>query len=362
MLINMKSTSQRFEAHMGRHRVRVDPHEPLPQGLYRAGRQYRARHPGGKWTYFGADYLTALAGFRAWRVAVSDTKTTAWLLDAFTGDVCPSRVRAGTLAPRTARDYQRDVAMLRKAIGHIPLAALLPRHIADFRNARAEDAPAHVRNELACLSAALAWAVEAGHVTQNVCREIRRPRKHVRDRLVTDAEYICVYAQAGPSVRLAMALAIRTLGLPADVLRMGARNVVAYENGRQTLRFRRGKTHVPVEVEIIGELAAVLKPLLAAPTLHPTFVRREDGKPYTVNGIGAMFRRCCAKAGVRDFGLRDLRAKGATDMFRADPDSIREIQLLLGHKSVRTTEVYLKDLLAEIVQPNQRPIVAAIAK
>jgi integrase len=44
---------------------------------------------------------------------------------------------------------------------------------------------------------------------------------------------------------------------------------------------------------------------------------------------------------ARDFGLRDLRAKGATDMYRADVD-IRQIQRRLGHKSVVTTEIYLK--------------------
>src|SRR5262249_22058796 len=92
-------------------------------------------------------------------------------------------------------------------------------------------------------------------------------------------------------------------------------------------------------------------------TLHPTFVRREDGKPYTVDGIGAMFRRYCENAGVNDFGLRDLRAKGATDMYRAGVD-IRQIQRLLGHSSVRTTEIYVKGLLAEIVKPNLQPIIA----
>ena len=56
-----------------------------------------------------------------------------------------------------------------------------------------------------------------------------------------------------------------------------------------------------------------------------------------------MFRRYCIKASVSDFRLRDLRAKGATDMFRADPNAIRKIQLLLGHKSVQTTEIRSMD-------------------
>lgn len=135
---------------------------------------------------------------------------------------------------------------------------------------------------------------------------------------------------------------------------------MANDDGRRTLRFRRGKTNVQVEIEILGELEAALAPFLQSPTLHPTFVRREDGRPYTVDGIGAMFRRYCVKANVSDFGLRDLRAKGATDMFRADPNLIRKIQLLLGHKSVQTTEIYLKGLLTEIVRPNERPIIALV--
>ena len=62
-------------------------------------------------------------------------------------------------------------------------------------------------------------------------------------------------------------------------------------------------------------------------------------------------------AKVSDFGLRDLRAKGATDEYRAGRP-IRELQNLLGHKSVRTTEIYLKELIPETVRPNERPMIA----
>jgi integrase len=42
-----------------------------------------------------------------------------------------------------------------------------------------------------------------------------------------------------------------------------------------------------------------------------------------------MFRRHCIAAKVSDFGLRDLRAKGATEMYRTGV-SVRLIQHLLG--------------------------------
>lgn len=323
------------------------------------GRQYRARLLGGPWVYFGDDYVRAIAAYAAWRHHGPDTGTVGWLLTLFTGTVCQGRVKAGTLAKRTAKDYERDAAVLRGGLGKIPLAALEPHHIATFRETRAQAAPAHVRNELACLSAALAYAVESGRIKTNPAVGVRRPRKQVRQRLVSDAEYLAVHEVAIDSVRLAMTLALRTLALPADVLQLGPRNVVRYPDRRRTLRFARGKTGVGVEVEIVGDLAAALDGLLDS--AHPTFVRTREGTPYTRDGIGAMFRRYCdAKhANVPDFGLRDLRAKGATEMYRAGVD-IRLIQHLLGHKSVRTTEVYLKELMPEIVRPNEQPIIAAV--
>lgn len=62
---------------------------------------------------------------------------------------------------------------------------------------------------------------------------------------------------------------------------------------------------------------------------------------------------------MKDFGLRDLRTKGATDMYRARIE-IQHIQKLLGDKSVQTTEIYLKSLIPETVRPNEVPIAASI--
>jgi integrase len=337
--------------------------------LYLHRRQYRARLPGKPFVYFGTDYPVAMAAYAAWKAGTPTTVTVAWLIDWFTCSICPAKVKAKQLAERTAKDYQRDGAVIKSALGHIPLAALAPHHIAVFRDARAALAPTHVRNEMACLSSALSWAVENKKVATNVAKEIRRPRKQVRERLITHDEYLGVYVRAVPSVKLAMVLCVRTLGLPGDVLRLGPRNLVRHDDGRCTLRFRRGKTNVQVEIDIVGDLADALAPFIHRPSAHPSFVRREDGKPYTVDGIGAMFRRYCV--GTKDhpvdpkypdFGLRDLRAKGATDMYRADPSSIHKIQRLLGHKSVQTTEIYLKGLLTEIVRPNEVPILALVKR
>jgi len=70
-----------------------------------------------------------------------------------------------------------------------------------------------------------------------------------------------------------------------------------------------------------------------------------------------MFRRYVAKAGLSDFGMYDLKGKGATDMYRAGTP-LERIQQLLGHDSVTTTEIYLKARLPDIAMPNMREMVA----
>jgi len=45
--------------------------------------------------------------------------------------------------------------------------------IVKFRETRAADAPTHVRNEMACLPAALTWAVDTGRLNSNPARATR---------------------------------------------------------------------------------------------------------------------------------------------------------------------------------------------
>jgi len=300
-----------------------------------------------------------LRGYAAWRRDGAKPDTIGWLLDLFTRPVCTGKVKAGTLAKCTAKDYSNDAEMLKAGPGHIPITGLRPMHVAEYRDERAQSAPSHVRNEIAALSAALAWAVEAGKIDSNPCLQVDWPSKKVRTRLISDDEYLAVYEKSGTAVRLAMSLGVRTLALPGDVLKMGPRNVIGVGEKR-LLRFSRNKTDVPIEIEIVGELAQLIDAHLAESVVHTHFIHRRDGKPFTVDGIGAMFRRHCGekKANVKDFGIRDLRAKGATDMYRAGVP-IRHIQNLLGHKSVRTTEIYLKQLVRDTVRPNEQPIIAS---
>lgn len=354
---------------MGRHRETVDPHEPLPVGLYKHRTQFRARHPAGGYQYFGTEWADACKAYKAWKQDGTDRGTLAWLLDLCISTVWPGRVKAGTLRERTKHDYVADAEILKAYVGHIPIKALTPKHVGDFRDGRGQIAPAHVRNEMSCLSAAMSYAVRQGLATANPCLQISKPRRKRRERLISHEEYLVVYARASAPVRRAMALALRTLALPDDVLAMGPRNIVRAGDGRRLLRFERGKVKGAwVEVELIGELAGIVDEALAERVVCETFVHKRNGKRFTRDGIGAMFRRHCVGSPthkvdpvIQDFGIRDLRAKGATDMVRSGVD-IHVVQRLLGHSSVRTTEIYIKELLPLPVRPNEVVVISGATR
>lgn len=349
---------------MGRKRAHADPLRPLPRGLYAHHRKYRARNAAGEWVSFRGPYEDACRAYRAFRqsgTAEGYDESVAWLLDWYLSEVAPTKLR-----PRTLRDYLVDSEAIKAGLGKIPYRSLTRGLVAKYRDERAKAAPVHVNRELAVLRGAYTAASERELIKDNPAT-VTRMGESRRLRLITDAEYLTVYRRAPRAVQIAMTLALRTLARPDDVLGFGPRHIERLDDGRRILRWEQGKTRRPVEVYVEGELAQVVDEHVAAAVVRPTFVRTRTGSRYTIDGFGAVFRRLCRPVGVagepqgvqvQDFGLRDLRAKGATDMWMAGAD-IRHISALLGHASIRTTEIYLKSLRPERVSPNTRAVLAS---
>ena len=146
---------------------------------------------------------------------------------------------------------------------------------------------------------------------------------------------------------------------PEDCLRFGPENIKPIEkDGREirVLRVRQAKTGKSLDIELSGELEKLINECLAEAVVHQIFVHRDDGKRYTYDGISCMFRRYVKKCGLKDFGFYDLKGKAATDMYRAGV-ALEQIQHVLGHTSINTTEIYINARLPDLVAPTSRPMV-----
>jgi integrase len=294
---------------------------------------------------------------RAWATrygAPDDHGTLSYWLDRYLDEVAKKK------APRSYSDNKVQAEFLRAVFGKMHPASMIPADVREYLDTRGETAPVRANREKALLSHLFTWMMgrrDSG-VTTNPCRGVRRNAEKPRERRIEDAEYQKVFDLATAPVKRLMRLMYRTAQRPADCLAAGPRDLVTIERAgvaMRALRFTQGKTGHTVDIVVAGDLEDLIVESSKDKVAGLTFVHTRRGQKFTEDGVAAMFRRYCEKAGVDDFGLRDLRGKAATDMYLAG-EPMERIQMLLGHDSITTTERYIKARLPDAVMPNLRGI------
>ncbi|MEO8977704.1 MAG: tyrosine-type recombinase/integrase [Casimicrobiaceae bacterium] len=162
--------------------------------------------------------------------------------------------------------------------------------------------------------------------------------------------------------RDAMDVAYLTGQRPADVLRMRLPDI---RDGY--LWLTQGKTSTKLRMAIAGELAALIERIQSRTykVTSLSLIRNETGQPLSYYALDNRFEEARkraamalehagegeAAAAVKRFQFRDLRAKAGTD--KADATDLRGALQQLGHKSVKTTEIYLRARAGEKVTPTR---------
>lgn len=336
---------------MGRHRKIFDKYD-LPPRVYMHHGAYRYMPREGKPVSLGRDYGEAMRKWATIVKPVTELGTVSALIDWYLVNIAPNK------APRTFEDNKKEAENLKKGLGHIPFTQLKPHHVATYRDTRGQDAPVRANREKALLSHVYTKAMEKGMVDFNPCRGVRRNTEKARERMIEDREYQAVFERAELSIKRMMTLIYRTCQRPEDLIKASISNIKKIEHeGREVrvLRISQGKTGKTVDILLAGDLEKLVDEHQGSKTVWPTFVHTRAGKKYTYSGLAAMFRRYVRKADLMDFGLYDIKGKGATDMYRSGVP-LERIQHLLGHDSITTTEIYIKARLPDVAMPNMREI------
>lgn len=333
-------------------------------------------HQDGRWENLGRDMAEANRRAGLYNDPGGRFGTLVYWLDLFVLD-CDARVKAGTLAARTLQDYRDAVGTDDKpsalrtyfAPPMTPLD-LEPDMVQDYLTTNAQlGRPVPANREKAALSSCISWLIRTGKVPGlkvNPCLRasgIKRNPEAKRDRYVTHEEYQAVYHAAHSSVRLMMELAYRTLQRPESDIIHWTNEILLTEDGQRKLSFRQGKTGKTMKIAVPTELDALIRQSLGdVPKLRQHLVHTRNGQPYTYDGLSAMLKRSIAKVNsqrkskglepFKSFGFRDLKGKGATDMWR-DGVPIEQIQQLCGHEDKSTTEIYVKQRWQQTTQANQ---------
>lgn len=365
-------------------RRRKDSDSQLEPRVYRKGKSFYYFHRSGRWEPLGQDLTAANNKARVYNDPDGIFGTVLYWMRRFLID-CEQRVAAGLMSQRTLDDYREAIEISKRKDGKDKGGALqiffappmiptdvTPNHVKQFLELGARlKRSVRANREKACFSSFMSWLITTGEIPElkvNPCHRasgVKRNTEKKRERYVTHEEYRDVWNVAPASVQLMMVLTYRTLQRPESDIVLWDSTHLATEGGRRVLDFEQHKTGRRHRIALPADVDQLLQRATSSAVvkLRPPLVQTLAGEFYTYDGLCAMLKRAIAKANalraergerpMESFGFRDLKGKGATDMYYLDRRPIEEIQQLLGHAHKQTTEIYIKARWRETAEPNQ---------
>lgn len=331
------------------------------------------RHQNGRWERLGTDLKIAKERAKIYNSPSNNFGTINYWLDQFILD-CESRVKSKDLALRTLSDYKKDSVPLKVFFGDMLPEHLEAHHVQSYLKAGLEaDRPVRANREKACLSSCISWMIRTDRtkLKVNPCMQksgTRENSESKRDRYVTNEEYQAVYEAAGTQVRVLMELTYRTLQRPESDLIYWTPKVLGRDphTGQRIITFEQGKTKTRLKIAMTENLERLIDRVTGAkPRMDQPLIHTRDDESYTYSGITSMLGKAINKVNkerekrgldkIPSFGFRDLKGKGATDMWLSGTP-IEQIQLLCGHSDKATTERYIKARWNFTAQPNELAI------
>lgn len=254
------------------------------------------------------------------------------------------------VSPHTLTSYQRDLGKLQSQAAGRPLVSLDAADIRRFA-ARLHGGGLEARSiarTLSCWRGLFRWLLATGTVTANPVLGIRAPRagKPLPKALAVDTAGAMLDATPDDSLEvrdLAMFELFYSSGLRlAELAGLNLDGAYCVADGEVTVLGKRSKTRrVPVGGKALEALSLWLtvRPTLAAPDEQALFVSQR-GTRLSHGMIRQRLARWAREKGLpQHVHPHMLRHSFASHMLQSSGD-LRAVQELLGHASIRSTQVY----------------------
>lgn len=288
----------------------------------------------GKWHRLGPDLATALAEYA--RRQQHPTGGMAELIEEALPGILKGR------AESTQQQYKVAARKLQSIFAEFAPHQVEPRHVAKMRRALA-DTPNMANRTLTVLRMIFSYAVEEQIISANPCAGIKRLEEATRDRLVDPAEFAQIRACASKRLAAMMDIAYLTGQRLMDVVTIHRADLTD-----QGIRFKQGKTGAKLTVRWTPQLREAVEraKALGGKINALTLFHGKHGTAPAYGTVRDEWQRACAKAGVADTTMRDIRAMSATHARQQGKDATA----LLGHTSPQMTKRYLRDRETPVVE------------
>lgn len=251
------------------------------------------------------------------------------------------------VAPKTAQRYAVSLGQIESHLRGLFLDQIDKRLVSDIVKARraAGAATATIRRDLSALSNVMTWAQDEYDLEGNAALDRLRKMRERRDPIVlpaaADIERVITRA---PGALAHLIRAAWLTGCRQDELVALERRRVDWGRSQMTVIGKGNK------LRVVPLSPAALSCLRSVPVhLTSSWLFHHDGEPYrNVASRFAELVRSCQKTAqsFRRFRFHDLRHAFAVDYLKSG-GSIYRLQAILGHRSVKTTEIYLAYLTPE---------------
>ena len=233
----------------------------------------------------------------------------------------------------TVRDGSADL------MADCPLSFVTAAKVKRLRDLK-KGLPGAGNNRRKYLSAMLGWAVEAGHMTANPARDVRKVKyatSGFHTWTIAEVAQFIERHPIGTKPYLALCLLLFTGMRSGDMVKLGRQH-----SWRGLIRFVPGKTkHVRTDISekpILPPLAAAIE---AGPVGDLTFLVTQYGKPFTTKGFGNWFRTRCNEAGLPQCTAHGLRKAGAT-ILAENGATTPQLMAIYDWSSPSQAEVYTR--------------------
>ena len=265
-------------------------------------------------------------------------------------------VMPGAIKPNTAKRYLVTFRQIRDHMDGKYIDEITKRDIAALIGARKKVASNRtIRNDLTAISRVFASAIGWGICEHNPALEYDRSLVRTRNEPIDlpTPEEVQKAVDAKSSFSKVIALASQTGMRQQEILTLQWRQI---ELNRGVINLSRTKTDAARTIPLDGPLLSDAAGTLGGTPRHPISALvfwHGDGQPF--RNFSANFRawRRRQTPPIR-FRFHDLRHFFAVNYLR-NGGYIYDLQQILGHASIKTTEIYLKYLTPEQKQQSMRP-------
>lgn len=313
--------------------MRRDPsgNELLQRMYFKHGAYYYVYR--NRWQLIGRTYNAALRGYAG--LQESDGATPALIQNHYKN--LAQRVKQGNLRQSSLDKYNNLKPRLLQAFSKLDPPDVTPSHIRQFIAHYFGTKPNTGNKALVILRGVFELGIELGLCEFNPAAGVKQKRVSDRTRRLTDSEFNRIRACAKGQLPLIMDVLYYTGQRIGDVLAIKQADMAG-----GTLRVIQQKTGEPVNIGIGPRLEQAIAAARSGP-ITGMWLFSKRGKPLSYYTVQAAFKAACARAGVVDTTLHDIRAKTITDMTVRGYDA----QILAGHTDAKMTAKYIREKVAK---------------